>query len=267
MFHELNIIRKDIAIEALQSKVFAAWSDPEHIAGWFTDEVSGWPGVGSTMSFRWKNFGFSVDYKLAEMRPDTKLIYKTRLPGVGTQVLTVKLARRAPFTIVNISESGPENHKSDPMESGVDSGWTMSLSILKYYIDKQFGKKRECFFAMLPAHFEFPQIRELFSTREGLEKWLTLQSPPPTKIGDDYRFRLDSGQILSGKVLAITHHELSLSWDEIDGYLELKSFPTGEGNKGLCLRGATYSPEKFPVSGLETEVKDALVKLFAALSS
>lgn len=267
MFHEHNIITKSTSIEATPSRVFAAWTEPDHIARWFTDAVSGWPGVGSTLSFTWKNFGFSVDYKLAEMRPDTKLVYKTRLPGVGTQVLTVNLARRAPLTIVSVSESGPENHKSDPLESGVDSGWSMSLSILKYYIEKQFGRNRECFFGMLPAQFEFPTIRALFSTKEGLEKWLTLESPPPQKAGDNYRFRLDSGRIMSGEVLAITHHELSLSWDEVDGYIELKSFPTGGDNKGLCLRGATYSPDKYPVEELELEAKNALVRLFAALSS
>lgn len=266
MFHELNVITKSVDIESIPSKVFQAWSDPEHLERWFTDKVTGWPGVGSTLSFTWKNFGFSVDYKLAEMRPDTKLVYKTRLPGVGTQVLTVNLARRAPRTIVTVSESGPENHKTDPKESGVDSGWEMSLGLLKYYIEDQFGKNRQCFFAMLPAQFELPTIRTLFATTEGLNRWLNLESEPPQKSGDRYRFRLDSGQIMTGKVLAITHHEMAISWDEVDGYFEIKSFPTHGDNKGLCLRGGTYSPDTHDVKQLESEAKDALVKLFSALA-
>lgn len=266
MFHELNVVTKSIEINAPPSKVFAAWCEPDHLQRWFTDQVTGWPGVGSNLSFKWKNFGFSVDYKLAEMRPDTKLVYKTRLPGVGTQVLSVSLARRAPKTIVTLSESGPENHKSDPKESGVDSGWDMALSILKNYIENHFTKDRTTFFAMLPAQFEFEKLRELFSTAEGLQKWLTLESDPPGKVGDSYRFVLDGGLVMTGRVLAITHHEMALSWDDIDGYVEIKSFPTRGDNKGLCLRGATYSPDKNSVEEIEAQIKDALVKLFAALS-
>lgn len=267
MFHELNVVTKSIEINAPPSKVFAAWTEPDHLERWFTDKVTGWPGVGSTLSFRFKNFGFSVDYKLAEMKPDVSLVYKTRLPGVGTQVLSIKLARRAPKTIVTVSESGPENHKSDPLESGVDSGWQMALSVLKNYVENHFGKNRETFFAMLPAQFEFPTLLDLFTTREGLGRWLTLVSDPPKQAGDPVAFVFDSGQKVTGHVLALTHHEISMAWEEIDGYWEVKSFPTGGENKGLCIRGSTYSPAKHPTAQIEVEIKDALVKLFAAVSS
>lgn len=267
MFHELNVVTKDIEINAPPNRVFAAWTEPDHIERWFTDKVSGWPGVGSTLSFRFKNFGFSVDYKLAEMRPDTKVVYKTRLPGVGTQVLTVNLARRAPKTIVTVSESGPENHKSDPKESGVESGWQMALSVLKNYVENHFGKNRETFFAMLPAQFDFDTLRSLFTTVDGWGKWLDLESAPPQKPGEEYALKFDSGQRASGKVLALTHHEICMAWDEIDGYWEIKSFPTGGDNKGLCIRGGTYSASAHSVEEIEAEIKNALVRLFAALST
>ena len=207
-----------------------------------------------------------MDYKLAEMRPDTKVVYKTRLPGVGTQVLTINLARRAPKTIVTLSESGPENHKSDPVESGVDSGWQMALSVLKNYVENHFGKNRETFFAMLPAQFEFSTLRALFSTTEGWNKWVKLEGESPQKAGDPYSVILDSGKKASGKVLALTHHEISMAWDQIDGYWEIKSFPTGGDNKGLCMRGGTYGGKHNP-DEIEMEVKATMVQLFAALSS
>ena len=153
------------------------------------------------------------------------------------------------------------------MESGVDSGWQMLLGLLKFYVENYFGKDRELFFAMLPAQFEFPALRQLFTTEEGLNQWLQLKSAPPEKIGDRIKFVLDAGQTITGQVLALTHHEMSVSWEEIDGYLEIKSFPTGAGNKGLCLRGATYSPQNHSASDIDGLIKDTLVKLFAALSS
>ncbi len=267
VFHELNVVTKSIEIEANAAQVFEAWTVPDHLKRWFTDDVSGWPGIGSTLTLTWKRFGFSVPYTIAEAKPGQRVVLKTRLPGVGTQVLTVHLARRAPVTIVTVSESGPENHKSDPMESGVDSGWQMLLGVLKNYIENHFGKDRGCYFAMLPAHFDFEQLRPLFATTEGLKQWLILDGEAPTERGQSFRFKLDGGRTMTGKVLALTHHEISLSWKEIDGYLEIKSFPTGGDNKGLCIRGATYSPDKFPPEELEAQAKDMLVQLFAALSS
>lgn len=266
MFHETNLVTKEISLLVPPTKVYLAWTDPEHLKKWFTDEVKGWPGVGSTLTFSWKNFGFSVEYKIAELRPDEKVVFKTRLPGVGTQVLTVTLARRAPRTILTVSESGPENHKSDPYESGVDSGWQMTLGLLKLYVEEYFGKPREKFFAMLPAHFEYETLRQLYSTTSGLQQWLTVSGEAPTEVGQDFRFELGNGEIMSGTVMTMTHHEMLLSWKEIQGYLELKSFPTGGGNKGLCLRGATYAPNQVSATELEAKAKDTLVKLFAALS-
>lgn len=267
MFHETNIVTKDISIPVPPTKVFMAWTEPDHLTKWFTDEIKGWPGVGSDLVFTWKNFGFSVNYKIAEMRPDEKVVFKTRLPGVGTQVLTVVLTRRAPRTIVTVSEAGPENHKSDPYISGVDSGWQMTLGLLKLYVEEYYGKGRERFFAMLPAQFEYETLRRLYATTEGLKEWLTKDGEAPTEPDQQFRFVLDNGETMTGRVMAITHHEVLWSWKEIDGYLELKSFPTGGENKGLCLRGATYMPAKHSAAEIEARIKDLLVKLFAALSA
>lgn len=266
MYHELNVITKSIEVNVPASNAFEAWTEPAHLVRWFTDGVEGWPGVGSTLTLTWKRFGFSVPYKITEMKPSTRVVLKTRLPGVGTQVLTVDLARRAPKTIIKISESGPQNHESDPKESGVDSGWEMTLGLLKNYLENHWGKERETYFAMLPAQFDFAHLRPLFKTTEGLKKWLVLEGEAPSEVGQDYRFKVAENEYMTGKVLAFTHHEMALSWKEIDGYFELKSFPTGGDNKGLCLRGATYSPEKFPALAIEAHVKDLLVKLFAALA-
>lgn len=267
MFHETNVVTKEISIPVPPTKVYLAWTEPDHLKKWFTDEVKGWPGVGSDLAFTWKNFGFSVNYKIAELRPDEKVVYKTRLPGVGTQVLTVTLARRAPRTIVTVTEAGPENHKSDPYISGVDSGWMMTLGLLKLYVEQYYGKARERFFAMLPAQFEYETLRRLYATTEGLKQWLIVDGEAATEAGQEYRYTLDSGETMSGQVMAISHHEILWSWKEIEGYLELKSFPTGGDNKGLVLRGATYMPDKFSAAEIEVKIKDTLVKLFAAVAA
>ncbi len=266
MIHESNIVAKEMRTTAGLDRVWDSWTDPERLAQWFTDKADGWPGVGSTLSMTWENFGFTVDYKIAEMIPRQKLVLKTRLSGVGTQVLTVKLGRRAPNTIVTLSESGPENHTSDPRESGVESGWEMALAVLKLYVEDHFFEKRSKFFGMLPAEFSYDHLRKFLLTPAGQTMWWAQEGSFPEQVGAEFSLTLDDGQPMSGRVLAVTHHEVALSWKEINGYVEFKSFPLAGQQKALCIRGAGFSFEAERREATETYCKDALVRLFAALA-
>lgn len=264
--HDLNVVRKEVRIQAPLDRVWEAWTEPDRISQWFADSVEGWPGVGSTLSMTWEKFGFTVDYKIAELEPRKRIVLKTRLPGVGTQVLTVEMVRRAPETIVTVTESGPENHKSDPRESGVESGWVMACSVLKHYVENYFGEPRRSFFAFLPASFTYERFLTLLTTPEGLASWLTREGSV-SEVGQPYSLTLDNGNTMSGRVLALTHHEMALGWDEIRGFLEFKSFPLGrDGQKALCLRGSGYSLSQERADELEQFVKDSMVKLFAAVA-
>lgn len=265
-FHEQNVVHKEIRITAPIEQVWEAWTEPSRLCQWFTDSVDGWPGQGSTLSMTWSKFGFTVNYKIAELVPRKRLVLKTRLPGVGTQVLTIEFSRRAPETIVSLSESGPENSNSDPLESGVDSGWTMALAILKYYVENHYAQNRQKFFALLPASFSYDHLLTFLTTEEGLACWLTRSGSLPG-AGQAFELVLDDGTTMSGTVLALTHHEMALSWEQINGYVEFKSFPLGDGaQKALCIRGAGYEIGPERVQQIEEFAKDALVKLFAAVA-
>lgn len=266
MFHDVNVVRKEMRTTVPIDRVWDAWTDPDRLCQWFTDKVRGWPGVGSTLSLTWEKFGFTVDYKIAEMVPRKKLVLKTRLSGVGTQVLTVELGRRAPETILSLSESGPENHKSDPLESGVDSGWAMALGVLKLYLEQHYTEKRKSFLAMLPAQFTYDHLRAFTLTPEGQREWLAVSGHFPNQVGEKFELEMVGGQKMSGEVLVITHHEILVSWHEVNGYLEFKSFPLSGDQKGLCIRGAGYDISDERSDEIEELCKETLVRLFAALA-
>ena len=53
-------------------------------------------------------------------------------------------------------------------------------------------------------------------------------------------------------MLAITSHEVALSWEEINGFVELKAFRLGgPGERAVCLRGSGW--DMSDESRLETE--------------
>ena len=266
MWHDSNIVVKEMRTNVPLQRVWDAWTECDKIEGWFADKVTGWPGAGGTLEMHWEKFGITVEFVLAEMDLRKRVVYKTRTPGMGTQVITVKLGRRAPETVLTLSESGPENHKCDLVESGVESGWQMALGILKLYLENHYGKKRKSFMGMLPATFEYDQLRPFYTTEQGLAYWWTEGGVFPHTLGERFELTLHGGEKMTGQVLAVTHHEVALSWDQINGYVEFKSFPLQGGQKSLCLRGAGYEVSQEVVDQAEFRCKDSLVRLFAALA-
>lgn len=267
MWHDSNVVKKEMRTTVPMQRVWDAWTECDKIEGWFADKVTGWPGIGATLEMTWEKFGVTVEFVLAEMELRKKVVYKTRTPGMGTQVITVKFGRRAPETVLTLTESGPENHKCDLVESGVESGWLMALGILKLYLEEHYGQKRTNFMGMLPANFSYDQLKPLISTEAGLAFWWTESGAFLAEPGSPFELVLHGGEKMTGKVLAVTHHEVALSWDQINGYIEFKSFPLQGGQKGLCLRGAGYNIDQEVADQAEYRCKDSLVRLFAALAS
>ncbi len=266
-FYETKIIEKTMKTNAPLHRVWDAWTDSQRLSQWFADEVKGWPGTGATLSMTWKKFNFTIDYEIAEIDPLRKLVLKTHFPGLGTQVLTLKFERRAPTTTLYLSEAGPENHKIDPKQSGVDSAWTMYLGMLKYYVEHQWAKPRKTFGSMLPCNLTFEKVSALYTTPKGLENWLCQKAEFNPKT-QEYRWILNDGTYLSGKLLVASHHEVCYSCTEWNALLEFKSFPLGEsGQHAICIRGSAWNADDQREAMLEQFAKDALVQLFAALQA
>lgn len=257
-----RVIRREMRTSASPHRVFEAWTEPERLSQWFADRASGWPGVGSKLTMTWDRFGFTAEYLIAEADPERRVVMKSKLPGLGTSVLEVDLARRGADTLVRVTETGPELAE----DWGDESGWEMALAILKLYLEQYYGETRASFFAMLPAEFEYPQIRRLYGTLEGLRQWFATEGELGG-VGEPYRLVLPDGRVMSGRMLALTRHEATLGWDEIRGFLELKAFPTEPGKKAVCLRGSGWGLKDEEAAALEQMCRAALVRLFGALTA
>ena len=70
---------------------------------------------------------------------------------------------------------------------------------------------------------------------------------------------------LTGHLLADSGRELALSWDEIEGVLELKAFEIGPQGRAVCLRGCGWGLAP-ATSALEAELEGAAERLAAALN-
>ncbi|MBN9414090.1 MAG: SRPBCC domain-containing protein [Candidatus Eremiobacteraeota bacterium] len=266
---ESPIIRKSIETTAYPEQIWEALTDTELLGQWMADSASGWLAVGGSLSLTWERFGMTIEYKVAEVKVCQRLILKCPM-GSGQQTVTFGLRRAGRSTWVDITDAPAPFTPHNP-HSSADSNWGLSMSVLKLYVERYYRKPRRSFMAVAKASFTFGEIMALYATAEGLEHWLAekiVEWPAEEPfVGKPYRLVSKSGDVMSGYIMAVTDKEASLSWNEINGFLELKTFSLGPGNQMLCLRGSGYGMDEETASLVEEGLKPRLLQLVDYLES
>jgi uncharacterized protein YndB with AHSA1/START domain len=71
-------IVKELTIEAAPERVWGALTQPDELAGWWTDDLSVTPEVGSLAEFRFSQGTFVVQFEVAELDQDEKVRWISR---------------------------------------------------------------------------------------------------------------------------------------------------------------------------------------------
>jgi hypothetical protein len=150
---------------------------------------------------------------------------------------------------------------------GIVSGWTNALATLKHYLENYAGRAKTSILVMQPAACELTNLLPFYATAEGLDRWLTTSASVGGAVGGACSLRLHGGDSLTGAVLSKTRWEMALSWDEVDGVLELKGFRFPGMGPVAAARVVSWniSPER--AAALEKKLQEALGRLAAAVAS
>lgn len=260
--HKGRVIRAEIETTATAAQAWEAWADPEKIAQWFVDRASGEAKQGGAMTWFFDNFGYALPYKVLDAVPGELFVLKWEPPQGDAGILEVRITREGGTTRVRLINSGfREDSKWNEEYEGIVSGWTMSLAILKHYLENHFGRAKKQLLIMRPAAFEYEQLRTYFLDAPKLSKWLVLAGGIG-KVGEPCQLMLrDSGK-LTGRVLSVTKWEVALSWEEIGGTLELKGFSMGP-QRVVAIRCLTWklNPDNF--KQLESQLGKTVERLAA----
>ena len=266
---ESPIIRKSIETSAYPEQVWEALTDTELLGHWMSDSASGWLAVGGTLSLTWDRFGMTIDYKVSEIKVCQQLVLKSPM-GSGQQTVTFSLRRSGKSTWVDLSDAPAPFTPHNP-HSSADSNWSLSMAVLKLYVERYFRKARRSFMAVAKASFTFGEIMALYVSSQGLCHWLAEKVEEwPTEYpleGKPYRILTKNGDVMSGYIMAVTDKEAALSWNEINGFLELKTFSLGPGNQMLCLRGSGYGMDEESCGLIEEGLKPRLLQMVDYLES
>jgi uncharacterized protein YndB with AHSA1/START domain len=263
--HAGRIIRTEIRTSAPAQNVWAAWTDPQKIAQWFTDGAEGEPRTGTTFWWIFERFNLRIPYEVLDAVPNERFVLKGEMPGRPPGILEITIRKEGGETVMTLVNSGfQEGAQWDEEFEGIHSGWKMASAILKLYLENYFGRSKVQMLVMRPANFTPERLTPFFRNTDQLSRWLTTSGGIGAP-GSACALSLQSGDKLTGTVLADTGREITLGWKEIDGTLELKAFSMGPEMRMICLRALSWNLESDRANQIEIQMAQALDRLAAAL--
>jgi uncharacterized protein YndB with AHSA1/START domain len=253
---------------ATPEQVYEAWTDPEKLAHWFVDRAHGKAEVGSTFTWIFEKFGYEIPYEVVAAEPGQRFALGGEHPKSGPFLLEVTIAREGGETRVTLVNSGfLDGSEWDQEFEGIVSGWTNGLAVLKHYLENYAGRPKTSILVMQPAACELPSLLPFYTTAEGLDRWLTTSAAIGGNVGEACSLRLQGGDSLTGSVLAKTRWEAALSWEELDGVLELKGFRFGSMGPVVAARLVSWNLSTERAAAIERRLQEALTRLAGVVAA
>lgn len=251
---------REIRIDADPERVWAAWARPEHVKRWFSDQAHGRLEPGAELVHIFEGHG-EHRYRVLEADPPERLVLEGHMEA-GAFRQEVVIRTEAGRTVLRLVHSGFGHQDPDSeIVQGIDSGWSMALAALAHYVENHFGQEKWTFTTFRPASFDYAALLETeYSSAAGLGRWLTDGASGIPGRGP-VALRLPSGRTLTGRVLVRTDHELSVSWEEVGGVLELKAFGAGPEDRFLGVRVTAWGVDPAVATALEGELNEAVDRL------
>lgn len=257
---------REIRISSDPESVWAAWAEPEHVRRWFSDDAHGRLEEGGELVHVFDGHG-EHRYSVVEVAAPRRLVLEGEMDGLAFRQ-EVQIRRDGGTTVLRLVHSGfgPSDPDSEIVQ-GIDSGWTMALALLKHYVEHRFGREKTSISAFRPARFEYDTLlREWYMDGAGLGRWLT-EADGGIEATGEVALTLRGGDTLTGSVLARTDHEVSVSWQEVDGVLELKAFGSGPETRILGPRVITWSDDPRRIDRLRSTLEEAADRLVAGIQT
>lgn len=257
--HKGRTIQGRVETTATPQQAWEAWADPQKVAQWFVDRASGEARPGDTMVWEFEKFGIKMPYQVLEAVPGERLVFEFPSPGGPSGIIEISIRQDGGKTTLTFVNSGfREDAAWDEEYEGMDSGWQMSLAMLKIYVEAYFGQAKRTLLLVRPANFEYASVAPFYAER--LSDWLTDEGTLG-QVGERADLTFADGSRLSGYVLCRTGREVLVSWPEMQGCLELKTFGGGPGKRSLAIRVTSWEMEEANGRALEEQLGAALGRL------
>ena len=187
---------------------------------------------------------------MIEVEAPHRLVLEGRMMGGEAFRQEVRITQDEGTTILELVHSGfgPVD-PDDETAQGIDSGWTMALTVLKHYVENYFGRDKATIAIFRPARFEYGDLaNDYYFTTEGRSSWL--------------------GPLADGleRELARTDHEVCFRMPNREGVLELKAFGSSPEQRFLGVRAISWSRDDRARDSFAADLTSRVERLLQVLN-
>jgi uncharacterized protein YndB with AHSA1/START domain len=244
--HAGRKVSVDVRTIASPEQVWTSFAEPARLVQWFADEAEGKAVPGGWLRMRFNDLELEQKAEVLESIPDRRLVLSIppHVKSGPARVLELEIDQAEGKTRLSLVESGfPEGEAGEDRVQSAASGWKIATAQLRLYLERFFGMRKTSKLLMKPTKADYAKILECFTQPERVSTWIGDMTA--VAEGRPYRLRLEAGGELTGRFLAVTNRELLLGADQIDGTVELKAFPRGDGRAiGVRLLSWRLTPEQ-----------------------
>jgi len=256
--HAGRKIEESIYTTAAPEQVWNAWTNPHFLSGWFVDKAEGQPVEGQSITWFFEKLGFSAPMRVLQAIPNQRIILEPPYNERATQLQELSISQEGTLTQVKLTHSGfGFGADWDDEFDGVRSDWYMALRLMRFYLECRYGQTKSNSLVLRAANVDYDKMRFLSTTESGLRNWLTASG----SIGDEgtpYSIKLRNGETMSGTVLAKSKRDVSISWNEIGGILEMKVFTFPQIGRMVALHAVSWEMNDEQMAKIEEGLHRAI---------
>jgi len=242
---------------------WSAWTDPARLCEWFPDRASGCARAGDAMTYEWDALGMSLDLQVVDARPHKRLVLRGNPTGRAVETQTLSFARDGDGCAIALRHTGMPD---DDVAAGTESGWRVTLAVLRYYLEHCYATPRASAWMLGFAPAGFASAFHYYTEPDGLATWLADGGRGVGQVGDAYALALPGGASMSGEVIArCAPREVAMTWSEIGGVVAFRLFRIAAGATLVGAHAMTWGRSADDVAPELNQLRIAVDRLVSAL--
>jgi uncharacterized protein YndB with AHSA1/START domain len=216
---EIRLIQR---IEAPRKLLWSACSEPQGLANWQADEVSGSARLGGVLELTWAALDRKVQLSVVE-----RVIGETITFEQENGRVRLELGERQ----LTLTHEGFDLAQD---VVGLTSAWRVALAQLAHAVERHPGRRRRVHWQLRPMTTSAELVHLALTEPALCRRWLTTGGHIGD-VGSHYELSLLGGRSLSGRVLANSvGRDVALSCQEAaDATLVMRTFPGGASDERL----------------------------------
>ncbi len=199
-------IRLTRVLEAPSQRVWNALTDAALMRRWLVGWTDFEPRAGSSFALIWDDYGEVLGRVLSVQPGESARLTWDLAEAERSTTVDLRLVSAAnqpgECTLELVHGGWAQDDAGSRIQSSCESGWSVLLAMLDFYLRHGAGKEKREFFLLRRLSVPTEEARRLLTTTEGLQSWIAAAARVEPKSGGVFDLQSAGGPRYRGRVVA-----------------------------------------------------------------